>query len=371
MPILKRRNGHYQARLVGRDGKIICKTFPNRRDAEVQLLEWRQEKHEGTLGTQALMQITVEDFFHEWFRDVNAEVHETQATGWRALQKQFYRDYIGPVLGKCQLRAVTPQLAKRVLNEMAKVGRAPQTQRLVYATMRKMFGDAVENYQYLTFNPIIRKIKPTVPIKEAKHLNLGQLTRLLEFSADKKYGLAIWIQLYLGLRAGELMALRWEDVDLEVGRIHIRRTYVKKTGFFREYPKGGKQHSHTIPIELQEKLVAAKRESHSELVLSSPHEKGTILPYRWYLVALKKYCNELGITVISSHGLRHSTSELYIHHGATRDDLRRLFAHSTPAITDRYVHDRGTNLEKVANVIRLFPTGGTPKGTPREISSNR
>jgi integrase len=67
------------------------------------------------------------------------------------------------------------------------------------------------------------------------------------------------------------------------------------------------------------------------------------------------------VPVIASHGLRHSTSELYIHHGATRDDLRRLFAHSTPAVTDRYVHNRGTNLERVANVIQLFPVASGTK----------
>jgi len=81
------------------------------------------------------------------------------------------------------------------------------------------------------------------------------------------------------------------------------------------------------------------------------------MPYRWYLVALKKYCTETNVLVIASHGLRHSTSELYIKHGATRDDLQRLFAHSTPAVTARYVHNRGTNLERVANVIQLFPVG--------------
>ncbi len=78
---------------------------------------------------------------------------------------------------------------------------------------------------------------------------------------------------------------------------------------------------------------------------------------------LRKYCTEIGVPVIASHGLRHSTSELYIHHGATRDDLRRLFAHSTPAVTDRYVHNRGTNLEKVANVIQLFPAATDQKVT--------
>jgi integrase len=75
---------------------------------------------------------------------------------------------------------------------------------------------------------------------------------------NRKYGLAIWIQIYLGLRAGDLVALRWEDVDLEAGRIHIRRAAVKKTGIVRDYPKGGKQHSHSIPSELLDKLIEAK-----------------------------------------------------------------------------------------------------------------
>jgi site-specific recombinase XerD len=65
--------------------------------------------------------------------------------------------------------------------------------------------------------------------------------------------------------------------------------------------------------------------------------------------------------MIASHGLRHSTSELYIHHGATKDDLQRLFAHATPAITARYVHNWGTNLERVAKKLRVLSEEVTPK----------
>ncbi len=166
----------------------------------------------------------------------------------------------------------------------------------------------------------------------------------------------------MGLRAGELTALRWEDIDLETGRIVIRRAYIKQTKRFRDYPKGGKQHSHSLPSELLERLITAKDQAESDFVVTSPC--GGFLPYRWYVVTLKRYCRELGLPVIASHGLRHFTSELYIHHGATRDDLRRLFAHSTTAITDRYVHDKGSNLEKVANVIRLFSKWSDPKMTP-------
>ena len=182
---------------------------------------------------------------------------------------------------------------------------------------------------------------------------------LLSHTEDKKYGLAIWIQIYLGLRVGELIALRWEDIDLETGRIHIRRTYVTKTGLFREYPKGGKHHSHSIPVELVEKLSAAKKEATSPMVVTSPHSNR--LPYKWYVKYLKEYCSELALPQIATHGLRHSTSELYIHHGATRDDLRKLFAHSAAHVTDRYIHDRGTNLDRVAHVIRLFPDKSVQK----------
>jgi integrase len=371
MAISKRSYGHFQARVVGANGKIHCATFPSRREAQNQELKWKQEKRNGLLGSSAERKLTVREFFHEWHQDVTHESLKETRSGWRETQNQYFRDYIEPVLGNCPLKAVTPQMIKKVLIEMARKDRSAQTQRLVYATMKKMFADAVETYQYMGFNPVLRKIKPAIFIKEAPHLNLKQIISLLEHVKGKKYELAIWIQLYLGLRAGELIALRWEDIDLEVGRITIRRAFVKKTGQFRDYPKGGKQHTHSIPAELLVMLIEAKRESKSELVVTSRCGGGTkILPYRWYIRALRKYCHELGITSISSHGLRHSTSELYIHHGATKDDLRQLFAHSSPAITDRYIHNHGTNLEKVANVIRLFPNGSDPKMTPRSISSD-
>lgn len=352
MAIRKLPSGNFQARLQGPDGKIVSGVFATRLEAQQQVLTWKSQKEKHAMETKSTRSLSVNEYFEEWFRDSSCETAKEFQSGWRERQYQYYRDYISPVIGTIKLREVVPAQIKRVFTKMAKMDRAPQTQRLVHATMRKMFGDAVENYQYLTFNPVLKKLKPVVPVHEAKHLNLTQVKALLTHVEDKKYGLAIWLQLYLGLRAGELIALKWEDIDLETGRVTIRRTFVKQQGVFRDYPKGGRHHSHTIPQEVLERLQVAYEERQTEWVVTSP--KGNPLPYRWYLVALKTYCKTLGLTDLGTHGLRHSTSELYIHHGATRDDLRRLFAHSSPTVTDRYVHDRGTNLEKIANVIRLF-----------------
>jgi integrase len=286
---------------------------------------------------------------------VSSEKSKKYQSGWRQFQFQQYRDYVQPVLGKIRLNAITPQMVKRVLNRVAMMDRSPGTQRHVFVLMRKMmFGDAIESYQYLTFNPAIRKFKPDIPFKEAKRLNLEQIKRLLLHVDGKKYGLAIWLQLYVGLRCGELQALRWEDIDLEDGRLHIRRTYVRKMAQFRDYPKGRKQHSPAIPQELCDRLAAAREKSLGELVCPSPIDPKLVLPQRWYGKALKRYCKELEIPTITSHGLRHSTSEIYMSHGASRDDLRQVFAHSSATVTDRYIRDRASNLEKVSNVIRLF-----------------
>ena len=81
-----------------------------------------------------------------------------------------------------------------------------------------------------------------------------------------------------------------------------------------------------------------------------------MLNYDGYLLALKRYCKEAGITKIATHGLRHSTSGVYMAHGATRDDVYRLFEHSSPSVTERYIHDRGERVHQVAKLIRLFPT---------------
>jgi integrase len=197
-----------------------------------------------------------------------------------------------------------------------------------------------------------RDIESETAPDKTNHLNLRQVKTLLQHVDGKKYGLAIWLQIYLGLRIGELQALRWEDIDLETGRVVIRRMFVRKMETFRDYPKGRKQHIQVIPPERAAKLKVAKAAAMGELVVNSP--KGNLMPYRWYLHALKGYCETLEIPTMSTHGLRHSTSELYMSFGASRDDLRQLFAHSSAAVTDRYIHFRGTNLEKVSNVIQLF-----------------
>ena len=70
MAILKLKNGNHQARLQGADGRMLTKVFRTKRDAEFQELKWKREKRDGSLGINSDRYRTLQEFFEEWFKDL-------------------------------------------------------------------------------------------------------------------------------------------------------------------------------------------------------------------------------------------------------------------------------------------------------------
>jgi len=304
--------------------------------------------------------MTLDEYFVQWFETVRSRA----SNGWRKEQLRMYKVYVSPIIGKMKVESITPQLVAKVINEVASKGKSEQTQLHVFSLLRKLFGDAIELFRLLTYNPAQRTLRPKVAVKETPHLNLSQIKALLRYVEEKPYGLAIWLQLYLGLRIGELQVLTWSDVDLDDGILTIRRAYVRIERIIKDYPKGRRHHSHMIPLELLEKMRQVRKLATSSFVVTSA--SGEMLSYEWYFRSLRRYCKELGIASVGTHGLRHSTPCVYLSHGASKDDIRQLFAHSSSEVTERYIHHRGSNLEKVAKVIKLF--SGSSQNLPKSDS---
>ncbi len=366
MAVIKLKNGKYQAKLLGADGNVLSRVFTTKREAQEQDQKWKLQKRKGDLAPVWASKITVGEFFHEWWSAVQYQA----SPGWRECQLQFFEKYIRPVIGDMKLSMVTPQAVSLVMGKIVAAKKSEQTQLHVYNLLKKMYRDAEELFQLETRSPVLRTLRPKVPRKEAKYLSVDQLKTLLEYVIGKDYDLAIWTQALLGLRVSELIALKWSDVDLDRGIVLICSSYSRKdswatgTKTFRDRPKGRRHHWNQIPSELLGMLSKRRAISASPFVAESPN--GGMLSYEFYLETLKRYCKEAGIPLIGTHGLRHSASELYLHHGASEDDIRRLFAHSSSDITERYLHSRGKNLERVANVIRLFPAEIVQKSSKTE-----
>lgn len=349
MSIGRLKSGKYQVRCVGNDGRSITKAFLSKRDAEVYETDLKRQKHSGQQVTNRAKYITFDEYFVQWF-----ETRKNQATpGWRNAQLHFYRDHIRDILGSLKLASVTPQHIGKVLNRLVEKQYSEQTQLHIYNLMRQSFGDAIEIFHLLNVSPVHKSFKPKLPEKEARFLTVDQVRKLLLHVENEPYEIAIWLGIYMGLRVGEVQALRWEDIDFDRQVLHVRRAYSRADNVIRDYPKGKRHHSPRMPLELLSKLEVLKRTAHSEMVAAPFGCK--MLDYSKYRRVIKKYCGEAGVRNIASHGLRHSSSEVWMEAGASRDDLRILFAHQDSKTTDRYVHDKGDRLSKVADGLQLFP----------------
>jgi len=356
MSIRKRRKKDgkysYQVRVLTKNGTWISETFLTRRDAELFELKIKSDIYNNTKIELQITEITLNEFWEHW----SANCRHRVSDGWKYTQNQMYRDYIKPLLGHYQLASINGADISQVFTYVKKTGRSAQTILHVYNLLNKILSDACNEYDYISKNPVKRSHKPDLPRKEASYLKPDEAAIFLRFVKNKPFGMAFWLQIFCGLRIGEVQVLQWKNVDFERKVIAIRATYCRKTDSIQDYPKGRKWHYTAIPGELYDYLLEEYKNKNSEYVVSS--SDGSILCYYQYYNDLKRYCRKLKLErSISTHSLRHSTSLIYQMCGATRDDLQALFAHSSGKVTDRYIHDfdfRMQNIENIANKINLL-----------------
>ncbi len=79
-----------------------------------------------------------------------------------------------------------------------------------------------------------------------------------------------------------------------------------------------------------------------------------MLSYEYYVETLKKYCFELGLPQIGTHGLRHSTAEILKSNGATNDIVGKMLRQSSPDVTKRFLHNDDA-VVKVVSSLRILP----------------
>jgi integrase len=148
--------------------------------------------------------------------------------------------------------------------------------------------------------------------------------------ASPQARLAFALSAYAGLRRGEIRGLRWPDVDLKLGTITVRRSFVKgKEG----PPKSGHQRVIPIAAPLQVLLEAAPRSPWGPV---APTEDGTVWAEASLLRNFQRACKRAGVTKRRFHALRHYfVSELF-RRGAGARAVQDLAGHIHLATTQNY-----------------------------------
>jgi len=207
------------------NGKRIRKTASGKtkKIAQTKFVALKREIEKGG-GLTA--NITVEDWLNHWIETIASErVRERTLQGYRV----YIRTWLTPYLGSKRLDKLNEDHIRALYREMKLQGKSDATQRLAHAILRRALVVA-EREGRIIRNPAAKMDPPKVTVNHRTPLTTIQAKQVLA-SLDGDPLAARWVAaLLLGLRQGEALGLKWEDIDMKSGTIRVCRELIRLTG---------------------------------------------------------------------------------------------------------------------------------------------
>jgi integrase len=292
--------------------------------------------------------MTVAEYLDSWLKgSVRGSVRQSTLDRYESA----VRLHVKPTLGKLKLKKLTPAHLQGFYQGRLDAGLAPASVNKLHVILHKALSQAVK-WSMVPRN-IAELVKaPRLVPREMKTLSAEETRRLLEAArGDKLEGLYV-LAVITGMRQGELLALKWQDVDLENATIGVRRTLTKNGGrLLLGEPKTRKSRR---TIRLTDAAVRALREHLARQVTQIEHlgdlyrdeglvfasEVGTLInPTNLRKRSFARLLKRAELPLIRFHDLRHTCATLLLSRNVHPKYVQELLGHANIAITlDTYSH---------------------------------
>jgi integrase len=347
-----RKDGRYQADVsLGTDPKTgkrlrITRYGKTEDEAYEKLHQALEEQRKGNLikGNR----LTVGVFLNEWLENVHKPT-------LKLLTYFRYRDclnlHIIPGLGHIQLQKLHQAQIQAFYAQKLDEGLAPSRVRFFHAILHKALDHAVK-WEYVVKNVSDLVSLPRKIEREPQYLTKEQALHLLETLRGQKLEAIVSLALATGMRKGELLALRWSDIDLEDKTIQVRRTVSRlpEYGFYESEPKSkaGRRR-----IVLPDRIVEVLKQHRAEqeevkrrvgeqwrnLDLVFTNQFGSYIEPNHVNKRFNAAVEAAGLPPMRFHDLRHSAATLLLAMNVHPKVVQQLLGHSNISITmDRYSH---------------------------------
>jgi integrase len=316
-----------------------------RREVDQKLTKAKANRDDGLVFDAD--NLTVGRYLQRWLTD---SVRDTvKATTYESYER-LIRLHLVPTLGRLKLKNLTTTHVRGLYREKLDHGLSPTSVQRVHALLHKALKQAV--HDGLVPRNITETVKaPRQSRKEISTLTREQARHFLNTSKGDRLAALYLLAIHTGLRQGELLGLKWNDVDLDRGTLQVRRILsAAKEGPTFTTPKNNKGrsvglttqavqalHDHRMR-QAEEKLKHDGRWQDHNLVFTTL--VGTPLNrHNVFSRSFKPLLRDAGLPNIPFHGLRHSFATLMLAGGEHPKVVQEMMGHSGIRVTmDFYSH---------------------------------
>lgn len=244
-------------------------------------------------------------------------------------------------IGKEKVCDITPLDIQFYINQITKEGYSFSTIKkqleLIRASLRKAVSLKIipDNPATDVKMPSGKMVKKTKKIQAYDKKEQGCLQKYIEEHPDNNAVLCVAFMIETGLRAGEAMALRWREVDIDKHKVHICATVVNphmpSKAYVQDTPKTDAS-IRTIPLNVRATTIlnALKRRASSEFVFG---ENDRRLEYPTLIRTIRKMCKESNVAYRGAHVFRHTFATNCYYKGIDIKILSMLLGHSDVKVT--------------------------------------
>lgn len=319
--------------------------FPTRKAAKDARDAARHAVNRGTyVAPQAL---TVGEYLDHW---VEAHAVELKPSTAKSYRDNIAR-YLKPALGQERIQSLSPSRLSLLFKDLHQSGGqggkplSPRTVEFARAVLRRAMQDAVLD-RLIEVNPVIGTKRPKVVKPKHATWTGAQLRTFLEGLTEEDRWAPLWtLAAATGMRRGELMALRWAQVDLDAGVIHVERS-VTQVGQVRVYvtPKNHERRDVTIDPHTTAALRALRKAQMSErLAWGAAYQGREDLVFTWedgrpvlpdYVTRVfGRLTSGLEVPRLKLHELRHTHATMLLRDGVPVHVVAKRLGHKDPSVT--------------------------------------
>ena len=293
--------------------------------------------------------LTVGEYLDRWLAD---SLRGTVRASTCERHEINVRVHINPSLGNVRLKGLTPAHVRGLHREKLDSGLASATVRKIHSTLHKALSQAVSD-GLIPRNAADVKAPRPAP-EEMRPLSEGEACTFLDVaraSGDRFEPLYV-LAITTGLRRGELLGLRWEDVDLERGTLRVGRSLVREEGRHtvgETKTRRGRRQVNLTPRTVNALKAHRKRQLEERMRLAETYkDRGLVFstsvgtpvnPENLVNRSFKPLLKKAGLPEIRFHNLRHTCATLLLSRGVHPKLVQELLGHATIAMTlDTYSH---------------------------------